>query len=150
MRTKVSRRHFLSTSAFTAIGLSLPLDAHAAVRKGQRISANDRIQVGVIGLGGRGRWLLHHEGMPGADVVAVADCSLERLEQNSKGIDGSEKWHRYQHYQEMLEKEKLDAVFVETTTHARVLACIHALQAGCDVYGEKPLTLAIAEGRTLV
>ena len=40
----------------------------------------------------------------------------------------------YQHYREMLEKEKLDAVFVETTTHARVLACIHVLQAGCDVY----------------
>ena len=38
----------------------------------------------------------------------------------------------------MLEKEKLDAVFVETTTHARVLACIHVLQAGCDVYAEKP------------
>jgi predicted dehydrogenase len=50
----------------------------------------------------------------------------------------------------MLEKEKLDAVFVETTTHARVLIMIEAMQAGLDVYGEKPLTLTIAEGRALV
>ena len=46
--------------------------------------------------------------------------------------------------------EKLDAVFVETTTHARVLICIHALQAGCDVYAEKPQSLTLAEGRVLV
>jgi predicted dehydrogenase len=50
----------------------------------------------------------------------------------------------------MLDKEKLDAVFVETTTHARVLIMIHALQAGLDVFGEKPLTLTVQEGRTLV
>jgi predicted dehydrogenase len=49
----------------------------------------------------------------------------------------------------MLEKEKLDAVFVETTTHARVLACVHVLQVGCDVYAEKPMSLTVAEGRYL-
>jgi predicted dehydrogenase len=57
---------------------------------------------------------------------------------------------KYQDYRRMFEKEKLDAVFVETTTHARVLVAIHALQAGLDVYAEKPLTLTVAEGRTLV
>lgn len=50
----------------------------------------------------------------------------------------------------MLEKEKLDAVYVPTTTHARALICIHAMQAGCDVYAEKPVALTIAEGRSLV
>ena len=56
----------------------------------------------------------------------------------------------YQHYRDTLEKENLDAVFVETTTHARVLICIHAMQAGCDTYVEKPQSLAVAEGRVLV
>jgi len=50
----------------------------------------------------------------------------------------------------MLSKEKLDAVFVETPTHARVWCCVQALQAGVDVYAEKPLSLTVAEGRTLV
>jgi predicted dehydrogenase len=41
-------------------------------------------------------------------------------------------------------------VFVTTTTHARALICIHAVQAGLDVYAEKPLTLTIEEGQVLV
>ena len=50
----------------------------------------------------------------------------------------------------MLDKEKLDGVFVATTTHARVLICLHAMQAGLDVYAEKPLTLTIEEGQYLI
>lgn len=57
---------------------------------------------------------------------------------------------QYQDYRSMFDKEKLDAVFVATTTHARALICIHAMQAGLDVYAEKPLTLTIEEGRQLV
>ncbi len=50
----------------------------------------------------------------------------------------------------MIAKEKLDAVVVATPTHARVLACVHAMPAGLDVYAEKPLTLTIAEGQYLL
>mgnify|MGYP001052313109 CR=1 FL=1 len=59
-------------------------------------------------------------------------------------------WGVYDDFRQMIDKEKLDAVFVGTTTHARVLCCIHAAQAGLGIYAEKPLTLTIAEGRTLV
>jgi predicted dehydrogenase len=62
---------------------------------------------------------------------------------------GGEKWARYTDYREMFDKAKLDAVFVETTTHARVLIALQALQAGLDVYAEKPLTLTVQEGQVL-
>jgi len=148
---RMKRREFLRRSALTAGALSLPLwtGCRTTSSRGQP-GPNDRIQVGFIGLGGRGRWILKDEALPGAEVVAVADCFLPRLDEAAKQVPGGERWKKYQHYQEMLEKEKLDAVFVETTCHARVLICLHALQAGCDVYGEKPITLTVAEGRPLV
>ncbi len=50
----------------------------------------------------------------------------------------------------MIEKEKLDAVMIETTTHARSWIAILAMQMGMDAYIEKPMALTISEGRTMV
>lgn len=111
---------------------------------------NDQIRLGFIGLGGRARWLLANEQFPGAEVVAVADCYLPRCHEAARVRAGGDKWQKYQDYRAMFDKEKLDAVFVETTTHARALISIHAMEAGLDVYAEKPLTLTVAEGRALV
>ncbi len=148
----MNRRHWLrgSIAAATASTFAFPtlVPGDALARPG-RPGANDRIQLGFIGLGGRARWILTGEALPGAEVVAAADCYLPRCRETAKAVPGGDKWKTYQHYQEMLEKEKLDAVFVETTTHARVLACLHVLQSGRDVYAEKPLTLTVAEGRYL-
>jgi predicted dehydrogenase len=147
---ELSRRGFLRRSALGAATLAFPWIGRYVLAAKGRLGPNDRIQVGFIGLGGRAKWILTKEALPGAEVVAVADCFLPRCDEAAKTVPGGEKWRKFQYYRQMLEKEKLDAVFIETTTHARVLACIHALQAGCDVYGEKPLTLTIAEGGVLV
>ncbi len=145
----MKRRDFLrcSASAVALLGfpMVLPNTAFAARR---RPGPNDRIQVGFIGMGGRARWILKNEALPGADLVAAADCYLPRCEEAAQQVQG--KWRNYQDYRQLLEKEKLDAVFIETTTHARVLIAIHAMQAGCDAYVEKPQSLTIAEGRALV
>jgi predicted dehydrogenase len=90
------------------------------------------------------------EALPGAEIVAVADCYMPRCNEATKLVEGGERWGLYQDYRHLLEKEKVDAVFVETTTHARARALVHAMQAGCDVYGEKPISLTVAEGRYLV
>jgi predicted dehydrogenase len=111
--------------------------------------ANDRIRVGFIGQGGRARWLMGYD-LPGAEIVAVADCFLPRCYEAAKQHPQGERWTKYQDYRRMIEKEKLDAVFIETTTHARVLIAMHAIQAGLDVYAEKPVALTVAEGRALV
>ncbi len=147
----MKRREFLRRSAAAAAVLGFPMIiAPEVLGATRRPGPNDRIRVGFIGLGGRARWILTSEGLPGADVIAVADCYLTRINEAAQQVPGGDKWRKYQHYRDMLEKEKLDAVFVETTTHARVLICIHAMQAGCDTYVEKPQSLAVAEGRALV
>lgn len=144
------RRSFLRNTVAGGAALAFPavIPAHVLGRNGQ-VGANDRIQVGFIGVGGRARAILKDEWTPQAQVVAIADCFYPRCAEAAKLIPGGDAWHTYPSYREMLDREKLDAVFVETTTHARVLACIHVLQSGRDVYAEKPLTLTISEGRVL-
>jgi hypothetical protein len=120
-----------------------------------RPGANDRIMVGLIGSGFRSRDLIK-ESPADLRLVAVADCDRRQIAEFLAVIGKlpssilAPKCAPYQDYRQMLSREKLDGVFVATPTHARVLACIHAMQAGLDVYAEKPLTLTIAEGQHLV
>ena len=120
-----------------------------------RPAANDRIRVGLIGPGYRARDLVK-ESPPELEYVSLADCDLRQIDAfrtwAAEALPGrlAETCPQYQDYREMLEKEKLDAVVIATTTHARALICIHAMQAGLDVYAEKPLTLTIEEGQYLI
>lgn len=148
-----SRRRFLASAVATAaVPYLVPRQVLAAPGKP---GANDRIQVGLIGTGGRPKDLLK-ESPADLRLVALADCDLRQIDQYEKWLAetrpaaAAEKCNRYQDYRQMFAKEKLDAVFVATTTHARVLICIHAMQAGLDVYAEKPLTLTIEEGQYLI
>jgi predicted dehydrogenase len=109
--------------------------------------ANDRVAIGVIGVGGRARLLIEQTPESG-QIVALCDCFVKRAEDFARQKQA--KWRIFQDHHKLLEQKDIDAVLVVTTDHARVLPCIHACQAGKDVYAEKPLTLTIGEGRVLV
>ncbi len=142
----VSRRRFLKQGATGAAALSAPYFIPSGVLATPgKPGANDRVIIGMIGVGNRAKQLMEH--VPeGGRIVAAADCELARAPKEFKGI----KLNTYQNYHKMLESEKLDAGIVATPDHGRVLPCIHACQAGLDVYAEKPLTVCIGEGRVLV
>jgi len=151
------RRDFLRKStAAAAASIGMPYFVPAHVLAGpNRKGANDKFQIGFIGPGRRAMQLLLGENLfSHARVVAAADCYLAAMDhaeaEVEKRFPGQGGWRKYHDHRDLLEKEKLDAVFVTTPTHARALICIHALQAGLDVYAEKPLTLTIAEGRAIV
>ncbi|MDY0165316.1 MAG: Gfo/Idh/MocA family oxidoreductase [Thermoguttaceae bacterium] len=148
-----SRRGFLMAAA-TSLTVPYCVPTKVLAAPG-RPGVNDRIRLGLIGAGHRARDLVK-ESPADLQLVAVADCDRRAIDaflpatrQFERSIV-AERCSQYQDYREMLSKEKLDAVFVATTTHARVLACIHAMQAGLDVFAEKPLTLTIEEGQALV
>jgi predicted dehydrogenase len=109
--------------------------------------ANDRIRIGVIGTGNRARQLMEQVPSPG-QIVAISDCYKQRMIETREKLKGE--WPMYQDYRQMFDKEKLDAVIVATSEHGRTLPCIRALQAGLDLYAEKPLTAYVQEGRELV
>jgi len=147
-----TRRSFLKrTARALGAGIAAPLIARTGVIGfAGEPGANDRITIGFIGSGGRGRTLMSQTPKPG-EIVAVCDVDLSRCHlavQEKAPLSSA--WEVTQDYRRLLDRNDIDAVIVPTTDHGRVLACIHACQAGKDVYAEKPLTLAIAEGRALV
>ena len=133
----ISRRGFLQTAPF-------PFVAASTVR-----GANDRVEIGFIGVGRRARWLLRREDFGKARVVAMADINPASLAETSRYQPEGQAWRPYHDYRRMFENEKLDAVFIETPTHPRALISIHAMQAGLDVYAEKPVSLTVQEGQVL-
>ena len=141
----VSRRQFVRRTLATAAGVGFPAIIPSHVLGAP--AASDRIQVGVIGVGGRGNLLIDQLPKPG-QIAALADCCLSRCEE-AAGRRGAN-WDIYQDYRRILDRKDIDAVIVATEDHARVIPCIHACQAGKDVYAEKPLTLYPGEGSVLV
>jgi predicted dehydrogenase len=109
--------------------------------------ANDRIRVGVIGVGNRANLLIDQ--LPEqAEIVAVADCWLKRCKDSADKRKANRRI--YQDHHQLLDQKDIDGVIVATPDHDRVLCCIHTLQAGKDIYAEKPLTAYVEEGRVLV
>jgi len=141
-----NRREFLKTAAVSA-----PLIVAPSVLGQEGVSPNDRVKVGLIGLGGRCRHLAGTcLGIPQMEIAAVCDCFEPRVDEFLKSPGEGHNWKGYTDFREMIEKEKLDAVMVETTTHAGAWVTCLAMEAGVDVYIEKPMCLTIAEGRAMV
>src|SRR5690606_6946836 len=130
---QMDRRKFLAASAATALSA-------------QRIlGANEQIGIGVIGTGGRGR-LLTSELMenPLADVRAVCDVYQPNLDAGVQAAGG--KARAYKEYAELLANPDIDAVVVATPDHWHAQMTVDAVEAGKDVYVEKPMCHTIDEG----
>lgn len=118
---------------------------------GGETGANEQLEIGVIGLGGRAQGVVAEcGGLPGLRIVAVSDCFAPRIGAFIKNVGRDAGWKGYEDFRKMIEAEKLDGVMVETTTHARGWITVLAMQMGCDAYIEKPMCLSIAEGRQMV
>lgn len=140
---RLGRRSFLAAAGAVTIASVTP--------RGSAAPPSDRIRVGAIGVGGRGRLLLDQ--LPeAAELVALADCNLPRAESYAKDHAAKHggRLDVVQDHRRLLDRSDIDAVVVATGEFQRVLPCIHACQAGKDIYAEKPLTLTVHEGRALV
>ena len=147
MPRRLSRRRFVQGLCITGVGLSMPYWIRPRRATAGEGSANDRPGVGVIGLGWRGNDIAAQVRRFG-DVVALADVDRKHLEAaNQKHAQG--KAALYEDYRKLLEDKNVDLVLVGTPDHWHTRICVHAMQAGKDVYCEKPLTLTIEEGQLL-
>ena len=112
------------------------------------LGANDRIQLGLIGAGERGYYVMtEFQGTKQVDITAVADIyspKLDRVQSKAPGAKG------YADHRKLLEQKNLDACLIATPDHWHANIAIDALNAGKDVYVEKPLTLTIEQGPPIV
>jgi predicted dehydrogenase len=144
---RVSRRYALKASA----ALAAPLVVPATVLGKDGPPPSERVQVGFIGLGGRCRGIAKScQGVPELQVAGVCDIFQPRIAAMLKQLGEGSGAQGYADFRKMIEELKLDAVMIETTTHARAWVTCHALALGCDAYIEKPMCLSISEGRAMV
>jgi len=163
---RLPRRAFIKSSALTTAGLSLASTAMPAFSARKVRGANDRIRVGFIGIGNRGTQLLERF-MGNRDVEVAALCDVYQPYTTRDRSQVNERWRaagktprmgeklgpdikRCHDFRKLLDMKDLDAVCIATPDHWHAIQTIQAIQAGKDVYVEKPLTISIKEGRAMV
>lgn len=139
MKTHVTRRTALKTAAAIAAPYVI---TSTAMGNADTPPASDRITLGHIGVGNRGRGLLRgFMRCKGVQSVAVSDAYKSRRETCAGWIKGK----AYTDFRELLAREDIDAVVIATPDHAHVPIAVAAARAGKDAYVEKPLGVSIEQ-----
>lgn len=157
---KYSRRKFLgnvlkASASAVAVPYFIPSTAlGASISSSNRPAPSDRIVLGAIGMGGRGRYNLSHFLKFGrVQCVMVCDTMAEHRQMAKDMVD--------EHYdnkdcvstrfqEEVFEREDIDAVMLAAGDRWHAVHSVMAARAGKDVYSEKPVTLTIDEGQKLI
>jgi len=132
----LNRRDFARASALTALSYSRVL------------GANDRVALGVVGTGGRGTYVMSlFQNEPEIEVRALCDVYAVKVDQALQKAPGAQ---TFSDHRRLLELKQLDAVLVGTPDHWHKGVAVDALNAGKDVYCEKPLVSRREDGPEIV
>jgi predicted dehydrogenase len=152
-QTSLSRRSFVKTGSAVAAAAGVIGGAVAPSKRARAVSANEKIRIGFIGPGGRGFSAhvkslakLAKEGQP-VELVSVCDVYSEHRDRAVNHIreENGNTPTEYVDFREMIAKENLDAVAIGTPDHWHAKQAIESMEAGLDVYCEKPMTKTAEE-----
>ncbi|MEM8678752.1 MAG: Gfo/Idh/MocA family oxidoreductase [Planctomycetota bacterium] len=140
--SELNRRFFLKQSAVAGGLLALPQLANA------RVAPQDQVNLGFIGLGGRGgRLLKEFSALPGVNVAGLCDPDSELCDKHSAAFPEAS---TCADLRQLLDDLDVDAVVITACNHWHCLAALWAMEAGKHVYVEKPLCNAHWEGQQVV
>src|SRR5579863_1629212 len=139
----LNRRKFMGKTAAVGLGVL----AHPAF-SARVFGANDRVVMGIIGSGGRGRGVMQGFVDQGADFAAVSDVYQINSELGLETAGSSAK--AYLDYRQLLDRKDIDAVLIATPEHWHHDHLIDAVRAGKDAYCEKPMSHSIEEGADMI
>jgi len=148
---RVSRRRFLAGSG--AVVTTPWIVPGSVLGKGGAVAASERIVLGAIGIGPRGRYVLGRM-LDEADVQFVAICDVQKSRREAvlemaEAKYGNDSCAWYIDMHELLRRDDIDAVLVATGDRWHSLASILAAKAGKDVYSEKPCGITIGDCQAL-
>ncbi len=167
MKKTTTRRKFLTQTGMTVAGMAFSVNRLNALSYKRIAGANELIRIGFIGTGNRGSQLLStFMGMQNCEIAALCDIYEPYITRDRSKVDPRYikampgqiprmgevfpgKVERYAEYRKMLENKSIDAVCIATPDHWHALQTIHSIQAGKDVYVEKPVSKTIKEGRAM-
>ena len=152
--SRPNRRLFLQKSIRSTSILSIPfIIPSQALGLGKHIAANDRINLGVIGIGRRCKKVLRDFlSFPEVQCTAIADVQQERREEGKAMVDEhhqNQDCRIFRDFRELLNIDDIDAVLIATGDRWHAAASILAAEAGKDVYSEKPCGITIADCQNL-
>ena len=128
-----NRREFIKG----VLGGTASITVSGLVSSRQILGANDRIRIGLIGAGGRGKYDFKKAiACPNVEPVAVADVYTRHLDEVKALVPSIQ---TYQDYRRLLDDKSIDAVIIVTPPHQHALNFVPAIQAGKDVYQEKTM-----------
>lgn len=151
---RLDRRSLLKGALRAGAGWGLfTLVPASALGRAGRPAPSNRIAIGCVGLGGMGTGNLHSFlGQPDTQVIAVCDVDRDHLENARNTVNrhyGNESCRAYADFRELLARKDLDVLSLATPDHWHAIPAVMALDAGLDVYGEKPISHCLAEGRAM-
>lgn len=149
----LNRRTFLKVAGSATAGTILGTKVHALTlpqsQPAAPVSANDHIQIALIGAGGQGQYDTRVAvQVPGVKCVAASDCYDGRLA-HSKELWGSDIFTT-RDYKEILARKDIDAVIIGTPDHWHKQVAVDAMKAGKDVYCEKPMIHIYSDGPEMI
>ncbi len=146
------RRAFLRNFGFAAAGAALGLGG--ARRAWGAVAPSDRVIVAHVGVGGMGNahvgWFSSFEDVEVAALCDVDKGHLDGTLASLKAKRPNARIDAYGDFRKVLERDDIDVVTCATPDHWHALVATHAMLAGKDVYGEKPLSYSIPEGRAML
>lgn len=148
MSNAINRRRFIQQGGAAALSLAF-LNGSS-----QRAAPSDRLRIAHIGLGGMGnnhmKWFA---ALPEVEIAALCDVDKTHLDATLQALQGLQPGARAQGYSDfrhILDRKDIDAITCATPDHWHAQIAALAFQAGKDVYGEKPLSYDVAEGRLML
>ena len=144
-----SRRGFLQTSSILGASAAFVPYVFSSTSSAATVDLNGKKTIAAIGVGGsRGAYdrgtAIAKQAAKFGELIAVCDVDQVHNEEFNARFDRD--LSMYTDYRKLFEEQQPDLVTIGTPDHWHIPIAVHALEAGCDVYCEKPLTLTIAEG----